>query len=256
LKEITLSDAGISTSAAQRYEQLADADDAEPTRAEQYYASCKSNGVVPTLGGLRIALKQDRRAEREAELAAATVRASEQIGSKLYGVIYADPPWRFKPYSETTGMDRSADNHYPTMTIDDIADIEPPAAPNCAMFMWVTAPMLECGMRMLVKWGFAYKSFYAWLKPGAGHGYWSQRDQLELLLIGTRGDVPAPAMGEQPPQTQTIPRGEHSRKPAEFAEMIERMFPNVLRLEMFARGSPRPGWDSWGNEVVRDHGSL
>jgi hypothetical protein len=32
-----------------------------------------------------------------------------------FGVIYADPPWRFEPYNRVTGMDRAADNHYPVM---------------------------------------------------------------------------------------------------------------------------------------------
>ena len=31
-----------------------------------------------------------------------------------YGVILADPPWRFEPFGRETGLDRSADNHYPT----------------------------------------------------------------------------------------------------------------------------------------------
>ena len=48
-------------------------------------------------------VKQQRRAEREAELAA-TVKASQTLGAKLYGVLYADPPGvrrsiRVKPVS-------------------------------------------------------------------------------------------------------------------------------------------------------------
>ena len=51
--------------------------------------------------------KAERRAEREREL------ASEQtaLPNKQYGVIVADPEWRFEPYSRDTGMDRAADNH-------------------------------------------------------------------------------------------------------------------------------------------------
>ena len=33
--------------------------------------------------------------------------------SAIYGIIYADPAWRFEPRSRETGMDRAADNHYP-----------------------------------------------------------------------------------------------------------------------------------------------
>ncbi len=57
--------------------------------------------------------KQQRRAEREATLAAATVKASQQLGAKLYGVLYIDPPGRQIVWSRTTGLDRAADNHYP-----------------------------------------------------------------------------------------------------------------------------------------------
>jgi hypothetical protein len=65
-----------------------------------------------------------------------------------------------------------------------------------------------------------------------------------------RGNVPAPAPGEQPPQYQIIERlPEHSRKPGEFVAMIDRLFPGLAKLEMYGRGKPPPGWDSWGNEV-------
>jgi len=242
-----LADAGIHTSEANRYEELAEAAEKNPTRAEQYYADCKASGVAPSLKGLRGALKKDRRQEREEALAEATNKASKELGKQLYGVIYADPPWRFKAYSEETGSDRAADNHYPTLTIDDVAEIEVPAAPHCVLFLWVTVPMLSIGIRLIERWGFEYKSACAWHKTQIGTGYWF-RNQLELLLVGTRGHIPAPAMGEQPPQVVTANRGRHSEKPEAFAEMIETMFPNLPKLEMFARRR-REGWDAWGNQV-------
>ena len=70
----------------------------------------------------------------------------------------------------------------------------------------------------------------------------------ELLLVGTRGDVPAPALGMQVSSVIEAPRGRHSEKPAIFAEHIERLYPNTPKLEMFARKA-RPGWDVWGNEA-------
>lgn len=208
---------------------------------------CAETDPPRSTESLRAHVKKSRRAEREHELADATLEASRAFGSKLYGVIYADPPWRFEPWSRETGMDRAADNHYPTMELDDIAELEIPAAIHCALFLWVTVPFLELGIRLMHRWNFEYKTACAWHKPVPGTGYWF-RNQLELLLVGTRGDVPAPAMGEQSPQVVTAAQGRHSRKPDEFAEMIEAMFPNVPKLEMFARG-PRPGWDVWGSEA-------
>jgi N6-adenosine-specific RNA methylase IME4 len=95
--------------------------------------------------------------------------------------------------------------------------------------------------------GFTYKSAWFWKKDHEGTGHWSQ-NTVEILLIGTRGDVPAPTPGEQPDQMIEAPRGRHSEKPAVFYEIIERLFPNTPKLEMFAR-SARPGWDVWGAEA-------
>jgi N6-adenosine-specific RNA methylase IME4 len=248
-KEATLEDAHVSQSAAQRYEELADAEDEAPTAAEAYYAKCKAEGEAPTLAGLRSALKKERRAEREAQLADRTRKASEKIGTKLYGVIMADPPWAFRTFAET-GMDRSADNHYPTMELDAIEALPIPAADDCVLFMWATVPMLPQAIRVMQEWGFAYKSHCIWNKPHAGTGFWF-RNKHELLLVGTKGDVPAPAPGEQFCSVIEAPLGPHSAKPNAFAEMIGEMFPNVPAVELFARG-PRMGWDVWGNELTEE----
>jgi N6-adenosine-specific RNA methylase IME4 len=39
-----------------------------------------------------------------------------------------------------------------------------------------------------------------------------------------------------------------SEKPEAFAAMIEAMFPDVPKVELFARGA-RPGWHAWGDQV-------
>jgi N6-adenosine-specific RNA methylase IME4 len=199
---------------------------------------------------LNARVKQIKRDAREVALADRIRQESAKVGLQRYGVVYADPPWRFAPYSRVTGMDRAAANHYPTMTIEKLfeLDVSAWAASDCALFLWATVAMMDKALDLMAEWGFVYRSAYGWLKPGPGHGYWSQRDQLELLLVGVRGEVPAPAPGTQPPQVLIIERGRHSAKPDAFAGMIERMFPTVAKLEMFARGL-RAGWDTWGAEA-------
>jgi N6-adenosine-specific RNA methylase IME4 len=193
--------------------------------------------------------KRARRAEREQALAAATLAASEALGVRLYGVIYADPPWRFEPYSTETGMDRAAENHYPTMALDEIKALAVPAAKDAVLFLWATAPMLPDALRVIEAWGFKYRSHFIWAKPKAGTGYWA-RNQHELLLIGARGQIPAPAPGEQfATIIAAADAGEHSEKPSCFREMIAEMYPTLPRLEMFAR-ERFAGWDAWGNEVA------
>ena len=190
--------------------------------------------------------KQLKRSEREQELGAKIVALPE----KKYGVILADPEWRFEPWSRETGMDRSADNHYPTSCTEVIAgrDVPSIAADDCVLWLWATIPMLPHALLVMAAWGFNYVSHYAWGKDKIGMGYWS-RERHELLLIGTRGNIPCPAQGTQWFSLVSAPRGEHSEKPDCFLEMIETYYPNIPKIELNRRGPSRPGWDAWGNEV-------
>ncbi|SHE67176.1 N6-adenosine-specific RNA methylase IME4 [Kaistia soli DSM 19436] len=189
--------------------------------------------------------KRERREARETGLAA----RQRALPEKRYGVIYADPEWRFEPYSRESGMDRAADNHYPTSPENDIVlrKVGDIAAKDCVLFLWATAPMLLSAVRVLQNWGFTYKTHWIWEKDRIGTGYWN-RNQHELLLLGTRGDVPAPAMGDQWPSVIKAPVGEHSAKPEVFVEMIEAYFPNLPKIELNARRA-QPGWDAWGLEA-------
>ena len=108
----------------------------------------------------------------------ATGLARSTIGRGLkdldfYNVIYADPPWRFEPYSRETGMDRAADNHYPTMTTDELCALEIPSSHDCILFLWATAPMLREALRVMEEWGFNFRSHWIWLKDRIGTGYWA-----------------------------------------------------------------------------------
>jgi N6-adenosine-specific RNA methylase IME4/predicted XRE-type DNA-binding protein len=193
--------------------------------------------------------KAERRAERERELATKQI----DLPATRYGVIVADPEWRFEPYSRETGMDRAADNHYPTSATEIIAarPVQDIAADDCALFLWATVPMLRDALRVMEAWGFEYKSHCVWDKVHIGTGYWF-RNRHELLLVGTKGDIPAPAMGEQFSSVMTIARKEHSVKPEQFLELIEQYFPTLPKIELNRRGPPRSGWDAWGNEVVAE----
>ena len=173
---------------------------------------------------------------------------------RLYPVVYADPPWRFGVHSEVTGREKSAENHYPTMETSQIcgllAELGGVAAPDAVCFLWATNPMLKDGLAVLQAWGFTYVHHWIWDKQVAGTGYWG-RDRHELLLIGRRGDVAAPLMGTQPETVHSERKGAHSVKPLWFAEQIERLFPEIAKIELFSR-NPRPGWDVWGFEAAPD----
>lgn len=192
-------------------------------------------------------IKQQIRKRREVDLGKRTMTVADVLGFTLYNVILADPPWRYEPYSRETGMDRAADNHYPTMTTAEIAELSPPASKDCVLFLWATAPMLVEALHVIDAWGFAYKTHCIWVKDRIGTGYW-YRGLHELLLLATRGAVPAPPPELRLPSVFHEPVGRHSEKPEAFAELIEAWFPHLPKVELFAR-QRRAGWAVWGNEI-------
>jgi N6-adenosine-specific RNA methylase IME4 len=194
---------------------------------------------------VRNVVKRAARTAREAELGKKLVA----LPNKRYGVILADPEWQFEPWSRETGMDRAADNHYPTSVLDVIAARDAPsiAADDCVLFLWATVPMLPQALLVIARWGFAYRSHFVWKKDRLGTGYWN-RNLHELLLVGVRGEIPAPAMGEQWQSLIDAPVGEHSAKPAKFLELIEAYFPTLPKIELNRRGPPRAGWDAWAHQ--------
>jgi N6-adenosine-specific RNA methylase IME4 len=195
---------------------------------------------------VRTVIKQETRANRERELGERQTALPQQ----KFGVIVADPEWRFEPWSRATGMDRAADNHYPTSCTEVIASRDVPsiAADDCVLFLWATIPMLPHALLVMAAWGFDYKSHYVWEKDKLGLGYWN-REIHELLLIGTRGKIVAPAPGTQRNSVIHDPRGEHSEKPESFLELIEAWFPTLPKIELNRRGPARPGWSAWGFEA-------
>jgi len=161
-----------------------------------------------------------------------------------FEIIYADPPWRY----DVNHLRGSPEEHYPTMTTDKICSLKVPVSENAVLFLWATNPMLEDALQVMKSWGFQYKTNMVWTKNKMGVGFWF-RGQHELLLVGTKGNVSAPEQANRFSSVLMAPVREHSQKPDEVYQIIEKMFPNVkLRLELFARNQ-REGWQSWGNEI-------
>jgi N6-adenosine-specific RNA methylase IME4 len=189
-------------------------------------------------------VKTTQRATRERTLGGIQLA----LPTQKFGVILADPEWRFEPWSRETGMDRAADNHYPTSVTEIIAarDVPSIAADDCVLFLWATVPLLKHALVVMSAWDFEYKSHCVWLKDKVGTGYWF-RNQHELLLVGTRGNVPAPAMGEQWVSTFEAKVEKHSQKPEVALQMIEAYFPTLPKIELNAADDgERPGWTRWG----------
>jgi N6-adenosine-specific RNA methylase IME4 len=167
------------------------------------------------------------------------------LPKEKFDVIYADPPWEYE-FSVSEG--REIENHYPTMTLDELKRLEIPAADNAVLLLWAPPPKLPEALEVMKAWGFRYVTCAVWDKEKIGMGYWF-RQQHELLLVGVKGNYSPPPPDKRFPSVIRSPRTEHSRKPEVVYELIEAMFPNARLLELFARRNDRPRWVAWGAEA-------
>jgi len=161
-------------------------------------------------------------------------------------VLLADPPWQYDFSGSPT---RDIKNQYPTMPNEAIASlpVSEIAADDCVLFLWVPSPKLPQGLTIMAAWGFDYKTCMVWVKDKIGMGYYA-RQQHELLLIGARGQLGLPSTDSRPPSVILADRTNHSAKPPALYGLIEAMYPEATKAELFARET-REGWFSWGNQV-------
>ena len=162
---------------------------------------------------------------------------------KKYRVIYADPPWSYGDKQNIDGLG-GAEKHYPTMPLNDICELPIPAAEDAVLFLWVTSPMLEDSFKVVKAWGFKYKTSFVWDKVAHNMGHYNSV-RHEFLFVCTKGTC-LPDVPKLYDSVISIERTEHSKKPKEFRDMIDTLYPIGERLEMFAREAPE-NWDVWGN---------
>ena len=91
---------------------------------------------------------------------------------------------------------RSAESHYPTMDIAAIKalPVGELADKDCALFLWITFPMLREAWGVMDAWGFTFRTVaFVWIKQCrkseglfTGMGYWT-RANAEICLLATRG---------------------------------------------------------------------
>lgn len=153
------------------------------------------------------------------------------LPDEQYDLIYADPPWSYRDSGNPRG---GVDHHYETMDLEEIKDLDVPAADDALLYLWTTVTHVEEALEVMKAWGFEYKSQAVWDKQIMGSGHWF-RGQHELLFLGVRGDVSPPPQEVRRRSVFNEKRGEHSEKPASVRRYIEQAHPEAKKLEMFAR---------------------
>lgn len=190
-----------------------------------------------------------------------------------YSAIIADPPWQYASPRALVGnggrgnigankiIQADVNQHYKTMSLDEIKNISIPSNKNCLLFMWVTNPFLcdGSGTDVVKAWGFEPKSIITWVKihatseirPSMKTGHWF-RSASEHVIFATKGIPKRPENYPALPTWFAHPRLPHSVKPDIIHQYAETMMPHGPWLEMFARRE-RYGWDLWGDQAPFFH---
>ena len=160
------------------------------------------------------------------------------LPNKKYKIIYSDPAWSFKTYSDK-GKGRSADNHYSVMSLQDIKDlpIQDISDEDCILFLWVTFPLLKEGFEVIDAWGFTYKTVaFNWVKKNKksdswfwGLGYWT-RSNSELCLLATKGTIKRQSASVHQIIDTRIER--HSKKPDIVRDKIIELVGDLPRISI------------------------
>jgi N6-adenosine-specific RNA methylase IME4 len=205
-----------------------------------------------------------------------------ELPDKTFSVVLADPPWSYNTWKSQKS--RTADSKYPVLPLQDIKamPMQSILADNAAVFLWVTAPMLNVQLDVLKSWGLRYVTVaFTWVKLGRkpldvaksqaermagnpiayagaspamphklhmGLGHYT-RANAEFCILGLKGKMPVSSRSVH--QILLAPLREHSRKPDEQWSRIDDLYPDGDRVELFARPSvTRPShWHTWGLEV-------
>jgi len=176
-----------------------------------------------------------------------------------YDIVYADPPWSYYGQQDKWG---AAQKFYSTMKPEEIFKLPVPdlLSSRSIVFLWATSPKLDTALRCLEGWRLHYRGVaFVWVK--------TKKDGSPLKAQGVRPSIVKPLTefvvcgstvergrplrlyDESIVQTVFAPKQAHSAKPKEVYHRIESMYPQAKKLEMFARGKPRLGWDAFGDEV-------
>lgn len=173
--------------------------------------------------------------------------------SKKYQVIYADPPWQ----QSKGGLRKARPNQgreldYPVISLTEIEahmrgfTQESPSV----LFLWTIDKFLHEAEELGNRLGYKLHARMVWNKGNGIAPAFTVRFAHEYLLWMYKSPF-IPIAKEMRGKYLTVFEEKatvHSRKPQTAYEMIEALYPDASKVELYAR-IKRGGWDSWGNEV-------
>lgn len=174
-----------------------------------------------------------------------------------YDLIYADPPWKQSKGGKKSVRENSSGKplDYPVCSLDEIKEhlslATAASGDNSILFLWTIDKYLFEAQEIAESLGYKLHARMIWDKVTGIPAAFTVRYGHEYLLYMYKGKL-TPVAKEERGKIHTVFREKvtkHSKKPEVAYEIIERLYPNLRKLEMYARNT-RPGWDCFGNEVT------
>lgn len=176
---------------------------------------------------------------------------------ETYGLIYADPPWKQSKGGKKSVRENSSGKplDYPTCSLDEIKEhlrlATESTTDNSILFLWTIDKYLFEAQQIAESLGYKLHARMIWDKVTGIPAAFTVRYGHEYLLYMYKGKL-TPVAKDERGKIHTVFRErvtKHSKKPDIAYEIIERLYPDLKKLEMYARET-RDGWDSFGNEVA------
>lgn len=176
---------------------------------------------------------------------------------ETYGLIYADPPWKQSKGGKKSVRENSSGKplDYPTCSLDEIKEhlrlATESTTENSILFLWTIDKYLFEAQQIAESLGYKLHARMIWDKVTGIPAAFTVRYGHEYLLYMYKGKL-TPVAKDERGKVHTVFRErvtKHSKKPDIAYEIIERLYPDLKKLEMYARET-RDGWDSFGNEVA------
>lgn len=175
---------------------------------------------------------------------------------ETYDIIYADPPWpQRKGGLRKARPNQGRELDYKTMSVEDCFTVMDKyfdmASERHNVFMWAIDKYLLAAETQMQKRGYKLHARLIWDKENGVSPAYTVRFSHEYLLWFYKPSKMLKPRSETRGKYATVMREAstvHSRKPEIAYKMLEDMFPNAHKIELFARRT-RSGWDAMGNEL-------
>lgn len=178
------------------------------------------------------------------------------LKNATYDLILADPPWKQSKGGKKSVRPNSSGKEldYPVCSLEEIKrhlELATNAtSENSILFLWTIDKYLFEAQQMAEDLGYKLHARMIWNKVTGIPAAFTVRFGHEYLLYMYKGKLlPVPKNERGKIHTVfTEQVTKHSKKPEISYQIIERLYPETKKLEMYAR-ELRDGWDGFGNEL-------